>query len=62
MDKDTPIHKVVGKLIEEAIPYGKMREKILQANMYGKFGERQIIEALAMLLEREDERERGRRI
>lgn len=59
MEEKPQIHKIIGKIIGEAIPYGKMREKVLQANMHGKFTERQILEALVALLVREDERERG---
>lgn len=47
----------IGKIIGEAIPPGKIREKVMDANMRGKFTERQILEALTILLEREDERE-----
>lgn len=59
MEEKPTIRKQIGKIIGEAIPEGKMREKVLQANMHGKFTERQILESLVILLEREDERERS---
>lgn len=57
MDKGVVFRKKIASLVGHQIKQGGMRDAILNANKEGRFTERQIIEALAIIAEIIDEYE-----